>query len=81
MAKSAVRLVRQVIKDVCFSRYILAFVPFSNNESVLKLHFLCDHSNGILSADWFSFKKNTIFSFTSLYMKMFKLEVGKMGID
>lgn len=74
-----------MLKDACFSRYLLAFIPFSNDESVLKLYFLFDSSNGILSADWFSFGEKTpellLLSFTSLYIKSCKLEVAKMNID
>lgn len=63
VAKSAVHLVSQMLKDACFSRYLLAFIRFSNDESFLKLYFLCDPSNGILSADWFSFgEKKILFS-------------------
>lgn len=53
MAKSAVHLVSQMLKVVYFSRCLLAFISFSNAESVLKLYFLCDPSNGILSATGF----------------------------
>lgn len=79
MAKSAVHLVSQMLKDACFSRYLLAFIPFSSDESVLRLYFLCDPSNGILSADWFlsGGKKNTVLSFTSLYVKRYKSEVAR----
>lgn len=69
MAKSAVHLVSQMLKDACFSRYLLAFIPFSSDESVLRLYFLCDPSNGILSADWFlSGGKKILFSHLLLCM-------------
>lgn len=53
MAKSAVHLLCQMLEVVYFSRCLLAFIPFSNAESVLKLYFLSDLSNGILSATGF----------------------------
>jgi len=49
VAKSAVHLVSQMLKDACFSGYLLAFIPFSNDKPVLQLCFLYDPSNGILS--------------------------------
>lgn len=83
VAEFPVHVVSQMLKDACFSRYLLAFIPFSNDESVLKLYFLCDPSNGILSATGFHLgkKKITVLSFTSLYIKTCKSEVTKMSID
>lgn len=71
-----------MLKDVCFSRYLLAFNPFSNDESLLKLYFLYDPSNRILSATGFhSGKKIAVPSFTSFYIKRCKSEVANMSID
>lgn len=72
VAKSAVHLVSQMLKVVYVSRCLLAFIPFSNTESVLKLYFLCDPSNGILSATGFLLEEtknpNPVLSFTSFYV-------------
>lgn len=83
MAKSAVHLASQMLKDACFSRYLLAFIPFSNDESVPKRCFLCDPSNGILSATGFHLgkeKEPCFLSFASLYIERYQSEVAKMSI-
>lgn len=50
VAKSALLLVSEMLSDTCFSRHLLPFIPFST-ESVPKLYFLCDLSNGLHYAD------------------------------
>lgn len=75
VAKSAVHLVSQMLKVVYSSRYLLAFIPFSNAQSVLKLYFLCGLSNGILSVTGFLLEE-TKKKFSHLLLSMLKMSIG-----